>query len=73
MRISSSTSLPEPNPDEKNRGETASYGLKFAVIEVPERGFVIELNEPDNSPSTFREYLDKHGKGLHIDRCARGV
>lgn len=50
MRISSSTSLPEPNPDEKNRGETASYGLKFAVIEVPERGFVIELNEPDSQP-----------------------
>lgn len=55
----------EPNPDEKYRGETAAYGLKLAVIEVPERGFIIELHEPDENPSTFREFLDKHGNGLH--------
>jgi hypothetical protein len=53
------------NPSEKYRGETADYGLKLAVIEVPDRGFVIELHEPDESPSTFREFLDKHGSGLH--------
>ena len=56
---------PEPNPDEKYRGETPAYGLKLAVIEVPERGFIIELHEPDENPSTFREFLDKHGNGLH--------
>lgn len=54
-----------PNPSEKYRGETANYGLKLAVIEVPERGFIIELHEPDDSPSTFREFLDKHGNGVH--------
>lgn len=64
-----------PNPNEKYHGETADYGLKFAVINVPDRGFMIELHEPDNSPSTFREFLDKHGNGLHHlgfqvgDRC----
>lgn len=56
---------PQPDPAEKYRGETACYGLKFAVIEVPERGFIIELHEPDDSPSTFREFLDTHGNGVH--------
>ena len=28
-------------------------------------GFVIELHEPDEHPSTFREFLDKHGNGVH--------
>ncbi|MEV0601825.1 VOC family protein [Streptomyces sp. NPDC050315] len=55
----------EPNPDETYRGETACYGLKFAVLECPERGFVIELHEPDENPSTFREFLDAHGNGVH--------
>jgi methylmalonyl-CoA/ethylmalonyl-CoA epimerase len=55
----------EPDPDESYRGETASYGLKFAVIECPERGFAIELHEPDENPSTFREFLREHGNGVH--------
>jgi hypothetical protein len=56
---------PVPNPAEQYRGETAAYGLKLAVIEVPDRGFIIELHEPDENPSTFREFLDQHGNGLH--------
>jgi len=65
----------EPNPNETYRGDTAAYGLKLAVIEVPDRGFIIELHEPDENPSTFREFLDQHGNGLHHlgfqvgDRC----
>ncbi|MEU0742829.1 VOC family protein [Streptomyces sp. NPDC006134] len=55
----------EPNPQETYRGRTACYGLKFAVIECQERGFVIELHEPDENPSTFREFLDRHGNGVH--------
>lgn len=54
-----------PNPHELFRGEQACYGLKFAMIKCPERGFILELHEPDDNPSTFREYLDAHGNGLH--------
>ena len=35
------------------------------MIDCRERGFVIELHEPDENPSTFREFLDKHGNGVH--------
>lgn len=54
-----------PDENETYRGQTASYGLKLAVIDCPERGFIIELHEPDENPSTFREFLDKHGNGVH--------
>ena len=54
-----------PNPQETYRGETSAYGLKFAAIDCPERGFVVELHEPDEKPSTFREFLDQHGNGVH--------
>jgi len=53
-----------PNPNEKYRGETACYGLKLASIRS-DRGFIIELHEPDENPSTFREFLNKHGNGVH--------
>ncbi|MCL2514592.1 MAG: VOC family protein [Microbacteriaceae bacterium] len=55
----------EPDPGTTYRGEVANYGLKLAVIDCAERGFVIELHEPDENPSTFREYLDEHGNGVH--------
>ena len=54
-----------PNPNEIYRGQVACYGLKFAVIDCRDRGFVIEVHEPDENPSTFREFLDKHGNGVH--------
>lgn len=54
-----------PNPNETYRGQTASYGLKLAVINCKDRGFVVELHEPDENPSTFREFLDRHGNGVH--------
>ena len=58
---------PSHNPNLTYRGQEAYYGLKFAVIDCRERGFVIELHEPDEHPSTFREFLDKHGNGVpHI-------
>ena len=53
------------NPNEIYRGQVACYGLKFAVIDCRDRGFVIEVHEPDENPSTFREFLDKHGNGVH--------
>jgi len=55
----------KPDPGQTYRGETACYGLKFAVIDCSDRGFVIEIHEPDENPSTFREFLDKHGNGVH--------
>ncbi|WP_129339125.1 VOC family protein [Cellulomonas endophytica] len=61
VRVSSK----EPNPDETYRGDTAAYSLKLAVIECPERGLVLELQEPDENPSTFREFLTAHGPGVH--------
>ena len=54
-----------PNAGETYRGSTAAYGLKLAVIDCKERGFIVELHEPDENPSTFREFLDKHGNGVH--------
>lgn len=56
---------PSHNPNLTYRGKEAYYGLKFAVIDCRERGFVIELHEPDEHDSTFREFLDKHGNGVH--------
>jgi hypothetical protein len=54
-----------PDPHETYRGEVAAYGLKLAVIDCADRGFIIELHEPDQNPSTFREFLDQHGAGVH--------
>lgn len=55
--------VPKHNPDLTYRGIPAYYGLKLAVIEAGP--FIIELHEPDEHPSTFREFLDKHGQGVH--------
>ena len=45
------------------RGEPVSCKLLFAVI--PMNGFVLELHQPAGGPSTFQEFLDKHGNGVH--------
>jgi len=54
---------PVENPDVTYRGKPAFYGLKAANINVG--NFVIELHEPDEHDSTFKEFLDKHGNGVH--------
>ena len=51
------------NTDLTYRGEIADYSMKMAVMQAD--GFVIELVEPDQNPSTFREFLTKHGSGVH--------
>ncbi|GHT80964.1 lactoylglutathione lyase [Spirochaetia bacterium] len=56
---------PSHNPDLTYRGKEAYYGLKLAVINAKDRGFVIELHEPGEGDSTFKEFLDKHGQGVH--------
>ena len=45
------------------RGEPVSCDLKVCNINMG--NFVIELHEPDGNPSSFREFLDKHGNGVH--------
>ncbi|MDR0396875.1 MAG: VOC family protein [Oscillospiraceae bacterium] len=56
-------SEPRDDPGLTYRGQPARYGLKLAVINAGP--FVVELHEPDGNPSTFREFLDKHGQGVH--------
>ena len=45
------------------RGEPESCELLVAGI--PMEGFVLELHQPAGGPSSFQEYLDKHGNGVH--------
>lgn len=54
---------PSRSEDLTYRGEIAEYGMKMAIIEAG--NFLIELVEPDENPSTFREFLNKHGSGVH--------
>lgn len=45
------------------RGESTPARAKLAFFEM---GSVqLELIEPDEHPSTWREYLDEHGEGVH--------
>lgn len=57
---------PEGNiPGLTYRGKETSYGLKLASIMAPQ-GFIIELHEiMDNGDSTFKEFIQKHGYGVH--------
>ncbi|MDD4849739.1 MAG: VOC family protein [Gemmiger sp.] len=53
------------NPGLTYRGRETSYGLKLAVIQAPQ-GFIIELHQvTDDGDSTFKEFVQKHGYGVH--------
>jgi len=54
---------PREDPQLTYRGKSARYGIKMAVIQAGP--FVLELIEPDENDSTFKEFLDKHGNGVH--------
>lgn len=45
------------------RGEPVSCDLLVTVFEMP--GFVLELHEVLDGPSSFKEYIEKHGYGVH--------
>ena len=45
------------------RGKPVSCELLVANIRM--NGFVLELHQPVGGDSTFREYLDRHGNGVH--------
>lgn len=53
----------EGNENYKYRGKPISCDLKVCNIEM--NGFVIELHEPAGGESSFQEFLDKHGNGVH--------
>jgi hypothetical protein len=57
--------ITEPHHDPRltYRGQEGYYGQKLAVIRTD--SFIIELLQPTGGPSTFQEFLDKHGQGLH--------
>lgn len=53
----------EGNADYTYRGKEVSCDLKVAVFDMG--GFVIELHQPVGGESTFQEFLDTHGNGVH--------
>ncbi|MBR0087124.1 MAG: VOC family protein [Lachnospiraceae bacterium] len=53
----------EGNEQYTYRGKPVSCDLLVADIEMP--GFVIELHQPAGGESSFQEFLDKHGNGVH--------
>ena len=44
-------------------GESTEARVKMTFIKI--NNTVIELIEPDHHPSTWRDFLDKHGPGVH--------
>jgi catechol 2,3-dioxygenase-like lactoylglutathione lyase family enzyme len=53
----------EGNENYTYRGEPVSCDLKVANIDMG--NFVLELHQPIGGPSSFQEFLDKHGNGVH--------
>ena len=45
------------------RGEETPCDLKVCNIDMG--GFVLELHEPAGGESSFQEYIEKHGNGVH--------
>ena len=53
----------EGNEHYTYRGQPVSCDLK--VCDIPMNGFVIELHQPIGGPSSFQEFIEKHGNGVH--------
>lgn len=45
------------------RGEPISGDILVCNIEM--ENFMLELHQPIGGPSTFQEFIDKHGNGVH--------
>jgi methylmalonyl-CoA/ethylmalonyl-CoA epimerase len=60
-------SIIETDPAEKaqtqNRGSPTAARARLAFIRCG--GLDLKLIEPDREPSTWREFLDQHGEGVH--------
>ncbi|NLG25085.1 MAG: VOC family protein [Clostridiales bacterium] len=57
------TSHLEGGENYQYRGKPISCDLKVCNIAMD--GFVIELHQPCGGESSFQEFLDKHGNGVH--------
>lgn len=53
----------EGGPNYLYRGQPVSCDLKVCNIAMD--GFVIELHEPAGGESSFQEFIEKHGNGVH--------
>lgn len=53
----------EGNQDYTYRDKEVSCDLKVAAFDMG--GFVIELHQPAGGESSFQEFIDKHGNGVH--------
>ena len=53
----------EGSKDFRYRDQEISCDILISVISMP--GFVIELHQLLNGPSTFHEFVEKHGYGVH--------
>ena len=53
----------EGNENYTYRGQPVSCDLKVCDIHMD--GFVIELHQPVGGPSSFQEFIEKHGNGVH--------
>ena len=47
----------------EHKGQPTEARAKLAFIDMG--GMQLELIEPDDHPSTWKEFLDKHGEGIH--------
>lgn len=55
-----------PPPDEARttyRGNPTNTRAKLAVFDLG--SIVLELTEPDNEPSSWKEFVDQNGEGVH--------
>ena len=52
-------------PNTTYRGKETEYALRLCNIEAKELGFVIELHEIKGDGNTYKEFIDKHGYGVH--------
>lgn len=61
------SSIVETEPQEKTgmkyRGKAADGRAKLAFLQL--ENITIELIEPVGGPSTWRDFLEKHGEGIH--------
>ena len=53
----------EGGEDYKYRGKPLSCDL--LVADIPMEGWLLELHQPAGGESSFQEFLDKHGNGVH--------